>query len=109
MVLDKTERTCLIIDVACPFDMQVKDKEKEKIENYQDLKQELKRIWKLCRVTVVPIINYWCIRNCFERSKKVVSRDWCHMSFGIFAESILTWYSQNPSQSLRHLRSQVVT
>ena len=56
MVLDKTERTCLIIDVACPFDMPVKDKEKEKIENYQDLKQELKRIWKLCRVTVVPII-----------------------------------------------------
>ena len=56
MVLDKIERTCLIIDVACPFHMQVKDKEKEKIENYQGLRQELKRIWKLCRVTMVPII-----------------------------------------------------
>ena len=56
MVLDKIECTCLIIDVACPFDMQVKDKEKEKIENYQDLKQELKWIWKLHWVTVVPII-----------------------------------------------------
>ena len=51
----------------------------------------------------------WCIRNCLERSKKVVSRDWCHMSFGIIAESVLTGYSQNPSQSLRHLRSRVVT
>ena len=56
VVLDKIECTCLIIDVACPFDMQVKDKEKEKIENYQDLKQELKWIWKLHWVTVVPII-----------------------------------------------------
>ena len=56
VVLDKIECTCLIIDVACPFDVQVKDKEKEKIENYQDLKQELKWIWKLHRVTVVPII-----------------------------------------------------
>ena len=30
--------------------------EKEKIENYQALKRELKRIWKLRRVTLVPII-----------------------------------------------------
>ena len=45
VVLDKTERKCMIIDVTCPFDIRVKDKEKEKIENYQDLKRELKRIW----------------------------------------------------------------
>ena len=42
------EPKCLIIDVACLFDIRVKDKEKEKIKNsaehYQDLKQELKRI-----------------------------------------------------------------
>ena len=50
------ERKCLIIDVACLFDTRVKDKEKEKIENYQDLKRELKRIWKLRTVTIVPIM-----------------------------------------------------
>ena len=33
----------------------MKDKWKEKIENY--LRRELKRIWKLRRVTVVPIIT----------------------------------------------------
>ena len=44
MVLDKKERTWLITDVACPSDARVKDKEKEKVENYQDLKRELKRI-----------------------------------------------------------------
>ena len=34
------------------FDIQVKDKEKEKIENYQDLKRELKRIWKLGKTEI---------------------------------------------------------
>ena len=43
-------------DVSCPFDIRVKDKEKEKIENNQDLKRKLKRISKLRSVTVVPII-----------------------------------------------------
>ena len=38
------------------FYIQVKDKENEKIENCKDLKRELKRIWKLRKVTVVPII-----------------------------------------------------
>ena len=38
------------------FDIQVKDKENEKIENCKDLKRELKRIWKLRKVAVVPII-----------------------------------------------------
>ena len=55
MVLDKIEGKCLIINVACLFfDTRVKE-EKEKIENYHDLKRELKRIWKLRRVTVVPV------------------------------------------------------
>ena len=40
VVLDKTERKCLIIDVACPFDIRVKGKEKDEIENYQELKCE---------------------------------------------------------------------
>ena len=36
MVLDKKERKWLIIDVACPSDTRVKDKEKENVEDYQD-------------------------------------------------------------------------
>ena len=43
--------------------------------------------------------------NCPKRKRKVVSRDWYHMSFGIITESVPTGYSQNPSESLRHLRS----
>ena len=33
VILDKIERKFLIIDVACPLDIGVKGKEKEKIEN----------------------------------------------------------------------------
>ena len=51
---DKIEWKCLIIDIACLFDTRVKDKEKEKIGNHEDQKQELKGIWKLRRVTVAP-------------------------------------------------------
>ena len=97
MVLDKIKRKYLIIDVACPFENRVKGKEKEEIENYQELKREFKSIWKLRRVTVS---HNWCIRNRLERHKKVVSRDWCHMSFRIIAESVLIRYCQNPLQSL---------
>ena len=78
------------------------------IENYQDLKRELKWIWKLSRV-ICGANHNWCIRNCLERYRKVVSRDWCHMSFGIIAKSVLTGYSPNPSQRLGDLRSRAVT
>ena len=42
--LEKTSRKCLLIDIACPFDTRVANKEKEKIEKYQDLRRELQRI-----------------------------------------------------------------
>ena len=35
VVLDKQPRSCLIIDVAFPFDTGVKNKEQDKVENYQ--------------------------------------------------------------------------
>ena len=31
----------------------------------------------------------WCIRNCLERHRKVVNREWCRMPFRIIAESAL--------------------
>ena len=44
VVIDKMTRECLLIDVACPFDTRVGTEEKEKLEKYQDLKREMKRI-----------------------------------------------------------------
>ena len=51
------------------FDIQVKDKENEKIENCKDLKRELKRIWKLRKATVVPII-IGALRTAFKDKEK---------------------------------------
>ena len=56
VLLDKEENTCFIIDVACPFDTRVASKEREKVERYQDLKREIKRLWKCRNVKVVPIV-----------------------------------------------------
>ena len=57
VVLNKEDRTCLILDVAFPFDTRVNIKEKEKIEKYQDLiKREITLIWKCKTVKVVSII-----------------------------------------------------
>ena len=44
-----------IIDVAVPGDAWVKLKEKEKIDKYQDLAKELRKLWKV-KTRVVPIV-----------------------------------------------------
>ena len=55
-VLNKRENTCWIIDVACPFDTRVAEKEREKIEKYQDLRREMLRIWKCNTIKIIPIV-----------------------------------------------------
>ena len=56
VVVIKGERKCIIIDIAVPGDSRTNDKEKEKVEKYQDLKREIKSIWNMRNVIVVPVI-----------------------------------------------------
>ena len=56
VIVYKNERRCHIVDVAVPGDKRVEQKEQEKIEKYGELKRELKKIWKLTNVGVVPIV-----------------------------------------------------
>ena len=44
-----------IIDIAVPGDARVTEKEREKVEKYQDLAREMRKIWNTS-VTVIPII-----------------------------------------------------
>ena len=44
-----------IIDLAVPGDARVELKEKEKIDKYQDLAKELRKLWKV-KTRVVPIV-----------------------------------------------------
>ena len=43
VVVDKNERSCKIIDFAFPGDSRVEEKEKDKMENYQDLEGSYRR------------------------------------------------------------------
>ena len=52
----KSEKECLIIDIAVAGDTRIKLKENERIEKYQDLKREIARLWCLRRVNVIPVV-----------------------------------------------------
>ena len=56
IVIDKKKQKGIIIDNAVPVDLRVEEKEKEKMEKYQDLKREIRRLWKLINVEVVPVV-----------------------------------------------------
>ena len=55
MLVDKSKKSCHIIDVAIPEDSGVKEKEAEKVEKYQNLARELRRM-REAKTKVVPIV-----------------------------------------------------
>ena len=55
-LVDKKATSCVIIDLAIPGDCRIREKEIEKIEKYQNLKRELKRLWSLKKVELVPVV-----------------------------------------------------
>ena len=56
ILVDKQAKVAKIIKIAIPGDARVKDKELEKIEKYQFLRQEIGTLWKMKKVTVGPIV-----------------------------------------------------
>ena len=54
VAVDKKERICKIIDFAVPGDSRIEEKEKDKIEKYQDLRRDLQKIWNV-KVKIIPI------------------------------------------------------
>ena len=55
ILIKKEENNCIIVDFAIPYDTRIEQKEKEKVEKYQDLKRELQKLWNM-KVKVVPIV-----------------------------------------------------
>ena len=55
MMVDKHQRTAVVVDVAIPSDGNIREKEHEKLEKYQGLKEALKKMWSV-RAAVVPIV-----------------------------------------------------
>ena len=56
VIIHKRERRCQIVDIAVPGDKRVELKEREKIEKYTELKREIKKIWNMAYVGIVPIV-----------------------------------------------------
>ena len=55
VVVDKKDRSCKIIDFALPGDSRIDEKEKDKIEKYEDLGRELQKIWNV-KMKIIPSV-----------------------------------------------------
>ena len=55
VVVDKKERIWKIIDFAVPGDSRIQEKEKNKIEKYQDLGRDLQKLWNV-KVKIIPLV-----------------------------------------------------
>ena len=55
VVVDKKERSCKIIDFEVSGDSRIEEKEKDKIEKYQDLGRELQNIWNV-KMKIIPLV-----------------------------------------------------
>ena len=55
MIIDKRDKSCQIIDVAIPEGNGVREKEDEKVEKYQDLAREVRKMWGV-RTKVIPVV-----------------------------------------------------
>ena len=55
IIIDKVKKLCQIVDFAVPYDTKVNTKEVEKIEKYQGLARELRKLWNM-KVSIIPVI-----------------------------------------------------
>ena len=53
IIVGKTNKKAQVVDLAVPEDHRIKISQQSEIENYQDLKRELKMLWNL-KISVVP-------------------------------------------------------
>ena len=56
MVVDNVKKETKITGVVIPGDTRVCGKEREKIEKYSLLKDEVARLWQMKKVVVIPIV-----------------------------------------------------
>ena len=56
VVVEKESNKAIIVDIASSWHHRVYEKESEKSEKYQDLKMEIRTLWAIRRVEVVPVV-----------------------------------------------------
>ena len=55
VVIESKERICKITDFAVPGGSRIEEKEKDKIETYQELGRELQKIWNV-KVEIISLV-----------------------------------------------------
>ena len=55
VIVDKNSNETIILDIAIPVDVNIRNKEQEKIVKYQDLAREIRKIWNVS-TKVIPIV-----------------------------------------------------
>ena len=67
-IIEARRPSCVITDVAITGNPRIREKEIEKIEKYQNLKRELKRLWSRKKFEVVPVVvgDLGCISKGFS-------------------------------------------
>ena len=53
--VDKKDRSCKIFDFAVAGDGKIEEKEKDKIEKYQDLRRKFQKIWNV-KLKIIPFV-----------------------------------------------------
>ena len=56
IVVSKKENKWIIVEIAIPRNSRIHEKKLEKIEKYQDLKWEIRRMWGIKNVDVIPVV-----------------------------------------------------
>ena len=56
VVVEKEGVKCTKIGIAIPGDNRVGVKEQENVDKYDQLKREVKKVWSMERVDVVPVV-----------------------------------------------------
>ena len=55
VLINNSDKTCLLIDMTVPSDNNISLKEYEKLAKYKDLEIEIQKMWKV-KTTVVPVV-----------------------------------------------------
>ena len=56
VIVKKKEKKCVLIDISIPGDIRISEKEQEKINKYDELRVEVKKLWEMKDVRVIPIV-----------------------------------------------------
>ena len=98
VIVDKQKSSCLIINVACPSDWRVDIKQEDKINKYLDLGCEIKELWEMKKVKVIPIV-IGALGTVLRRLEDYLRNIKCWDRFGSTAKNSPAGISKNPPKS----------